>query len=479
MSSMPAEARTLLAKWVREQGWTLDDFRLRYAEAARSMNARADTVSARQAKRWFAGTVERPHPSASAVLEALCRQPIDDLMSPPDATGTAPDAATAQAEVPSRDLFEGTLSSELPPVDRHSSMSTDADETLRFLARAENAPAPEVIQLLWIQVRHFARSYGDHLSRHLDELVIARRAAFRLLDSPTEPRQARDIYLLAGLVCAMLAHASRDLGDTRRAIIYQDAALLCADRSGHPGLRIVARTEQAATAYWMKDFTHSVQYTDLATLDAERVRGSIAVLPFVQQARAYAALGDTDRSRHALTRSHHARDRVDPDDLDEIGGLMRLSLPEQLGIVAGAAAWLPDPAEAERAAYDAVTAYREAPYADRSHNSEAIAQADLAIARLRLHALDGAEDALRPVLAIPEPRRVLPIREGVQRAGTLLRADPYYESAPAGRRLFAEVQEFSRSSHAPREIRAADHSDAAGPSHETRGLTKTRTSDQH
>ncbi|CAO5170854.1 hypothetical protein FAIPA1_20461 [Frankia sp. AiPs1] len=461
MSSVPVEPRTLLAQWVREQGWTLDDFRHRYADAAQRIGARADTVSERQAKRWFAGTVDRPHPSASAVLEALCQRPIGDLMSPPRMAGTTSGSPTADEPVFAGGHRGETPSPVFPFGPPEHSAGNDADETLRFLARAEQAPAPEMVALLWVQVQQFARSYGDRLSAHVEEMIVTRRAAFRLLDGPAEPRQAREIYLLAGLVCAMLAHASRDLGDTRQAIIYQDAGLLCAERSGHLGLRVVVRTEQAATAYWMKDFTRSIHYTDLAALDAERVRGSIAVLPFVQQARAYAAIGDTSRSRHALTRSHRIRDHVEPDDLDDIGGLMRFSLPEQLGIIAGTAAWYPDPTESERAAHDAVTAYQDAPYIDRSHNSEAIARADLAIARVRLHALDGAEDALRSVLSIPESHRVLPIRKGVQRVRALLHADPFYRSAPEGRRLRKAADEFACSSESSQELRAVGNDAAA------------------
>jgi len=324
-------------------------------------------------------------------------------------------------------------------------MTEDADDTLRFLVRAENASASEVIAILRNEVLRLSRSYGDHLASQLDNLAVLRKALFRMLDSPVEPRQARDIYFLAGLVCVMLAHASRDVGDTRKASIYQDAALLCADRSGHRGLRMTVRTEQAATSYWMRDYQSSILFTELAHTDAEHVHGSVAVLPYVQQARAYAALGDLDSSRRALLTSHRKREHVEPDDLDEIGGLMRLSLPEQLGIVAGTAAWFPDARESERAAHDAVTAYNHAPHQDRSHNSEAIARADLAIAHVRLHSLDSARDTLTPLFTIPEPYRVLPIRQGMHRVHTLLTTDPIYRTTPAAHDLTSAIDDFNRS----------------------------------
>ena len=448
MSSPPAEPRTLLAHWVRQQGWTVDEFRRRYTATAQALNARAATVSERQAKRWLAGTVtNRPHPSACLVLEALCQRPIEALMGRnlsenARSRDSVPDTSLALASP--RDHAQPP-SLERPAEESATPMTEDADDTLRFLVRAENASASEVIAILRNEVLRLSRSYGDHLASQLDNLAVLRKALFRMLDSPVEPRQARDIYFLAGLVCVMLAHASRDVGDTRKASIYQDAALLCADRSGHRGLRMTVRTEQAATSYWMRDYQSSILFTELAHTDAEHVHGSVAVLPYVQQARAYAALGDLDSSRRALLNSHRKRDHVEPDDLDEIGGLMRLSLPEQLGIVAGTAAWFPDARESERAAHDAVTAYNHAPHQDRSHNSEAIARADLAIAHVRLHSLDSARDTLTPLFTIPEPYRVLPIRQGMHRVHTLLTTDPIYRTTPAAHDLTSAIDDFNRS----------------------------------
>ncbi|CAI7976590.1 hypothetical protein FRAHR75_2760001 [Frankia sp. Hr75.2] len=247
-------------------------------------------------------------------------------------------------------------------------------------------------------------------------------------------------------MCAMLVHAARDLGHTERALMYERTALLCAERAGHPGLHVIVGTEQAATAYWMARYTDSIRYTEHAQQHADHVHGSIAALPSVQQARAYAAIGDVDHARAALATSHHIRERIRTDDLDEIGGLMRLSHPEQLGIIAGTAAWLPNLAEAERAAVDAVTAYTNAPYADRSHNSHAIARADLALAHIRQHELDGARQALQPLLAIPPQHRVLPIRAGAHRLSTALRTDPAYHRSPQARDLTATINAYTHDS---------------------------------
>src|SRR6185369_5872615 len=176
-----------------------------------------------------------------------------------------------------------------------------------------------------------------------------RRAAFRLLDRPNPPARGRDLYFLAGTICTMLAHTARDLGRLDAALAYQNSALLCAERSGHDGLRLFARTEQVATAYWTGDYTKSAELAQLAAAETPSFTGSLSVLPVIQEARAWAATGRADLATAAIARAADLRDRVTPDDLDAIGGILSLPLPEQLGIVAGTAAWLPDAQAAERA----------------------------------------------------------------------------------------------------------------------------------
>jgi hypothetical protein len=341
--------------------------------------------------------------------------------------------------------------SPLPPPERQDAprrseavaAAADADDAFRFLVRAQNTTSPEILTLLWNETRRLARTYGTQLTWLVDDLVVARKAIFRLLEEPGHPGQTRDLYFLGGLVCAMLAHTCRDLGRVDGSLRYQDTALLCADRADHPGLRIVVRTEQAATAYWMGLHSQSAQYAQLAADDAAHVRGSIAVLPAVQEARAWAALGHTDLTRAALNAARDSRETVTSDDLDEIGGMMSFALPEQLGIVAGTAAWLPDPAEAERAAYEAVSVLEAADPANSSVNSTAIARADLALARVRRRDLDGARAALRPILHLPQERRVLPIRASVQRLHHAL-ANPVFDGSRAAHDAIAEIEAFSQ-----------------------------------
>ncbi|MGH8887509.1 MAG: hypothetical protein ACRDYX_20540, partial [Egibacteraceae bacterium] len=55
--------------------------------------------------------------------------------------------------------------------------------------------------------------------------------------------------------------------------------------------------------------------------------------------------GDTDESQAAVERAKDARERVVPDELDELGGLLTFARLKQLCYVADATVWLPDQEE--------------------------------------------------------------------------------------------------------------------------------------
>jgi hypothetical protein len=452
------QPRTVLAHLMDERGWSVRHFCRLFAETAATMNVDVRAISERTVKHWRSGQVRRPHEATCRVLEQLFGLPVDQLFAPPRAPGT-PAAAQAAPWTPPRTL--GSVATrdvryEEGTTDRRefvalsasvaASVSGDAEDALRFLIRADEASPAEIVDLLWSDVRRLARTYGDQLTFLVDDLVVARRAAFRLLDGPNPPGLSRDLHFLAGIVCAMLAHTARDLGQPRSAIAYQHSALLCAERSGHAGLRIFARTEQAATAYWTGDHVESAHLAHLAADEARSMRGSLSVLPAVQEARAWAAAGRTDLAQAAITRASALRDQVTPDDLDAIGGILALPLPEQLGIVAGTAAWLPDAAEAERAAREALDAFQSAPPHERSYNSEVIARADLALARVRQGLIDGAAEAISPILVVPSERRVHQIQASVGRVAEAL-GDRRFRNSTAAGDTIAAIESFIHVGH--------------------------------
>jgi hypothetical protein len=318
-----------------------------------------------------------------------------------------------------------------------------ADETLRFLVNAErSAPPPEVFDLLQAEVRRLVAAYPTEATALVGPLLTAQRAAFRLLDGPGVAGPSRDLYFLAAITSGLLARAGVDLSQFGAAHLNARAALLCADRAGHPGLRLWIRNEQGRAAYWSGSPREALRYLALAHADAGTVTGSMSTTLPVQEARAYAALGDTAQAVAAIARADDARDRVHPDDLDELGGDLAFPLPCQLFVSADALTLLPDSnAEAERASADAVRAFEAEDAGDLSYGSRAGAYINLAVARIRRGDVEGAQDALRPVLAIPPPRRNHGIRTLMRRVHATL-SDPPHAGSPAARDASAEIEAF-------------------------------------
>ncbi|MGH4014892.1 MAG: hypothetical protein ACRDSL_13430 [Pseudonocardiaceae bacterium] len=66
---------------------------------------------------------------------------------------------------------------------------------------------------------------------------ILRTAHFGLLEGRQRPEQTRDLYLIAGITCGLMAKASHDLGAAHDAMTQARTGYACADNAGHNGLR--------------------------------------------------------------------------------------------------------------------------------------------------------------------------------------------------------------------------------------------------
>ena len=164
----------------------------------------------------------------------------------------------------------------------------------------------------------------------------------------------------------------------------------------------------------------------------------------VSAARAHAALGDVDRAVAAIHRAEDAWERVTPDDLDELGGIATFSRARTIYYAADALAWVPEQADAQRYAEQAVAAYADPADPAWAFGDEAGSHADLAIVRVARRDLDGAADALVPVLDLPAERRIAGIVQSVQRVHrTLAHAEAAGDGV--GAEMQDAIEEFTRS----------------------------------
>lgn len=99
-------------------------------------------------------------------------------------------------------------------------------------------------------------------------------------------------------------------------------------------------------------------------------------------------------------------------------------------------------AKTESYALEAISAYQNAPIGEKSFGDEAGARTDLAIARIQAGNLDGASEAVGPVLDLPVGQRIHGIIGSVvnvHRAITATASD-----APIGRGLQDEIESYCR-----------------------------------
>src|SRR4030095_15444330 len=109
----------------------------------------------------------------------------------------------------------------------------------------------DVLDQLNADVRHLAI---DFLTRPLymifRPLSSLRSEVFELLDERQRPAVLPGLYRVAGQLCALLAHASADLGQAYAAETHTRTAWLCADLADDDSLRAYVRWVQSNVAFW-------------------------------------------------------------------------------------------------------------------------------------------------------------------------------------------------------------------------------------
>jgi hypothetical protein len=213
-----------------------------------------------------------------------------------------------------------------------------------------------------------------------------------------------------------------ELGAFHDAMTQARAGYACADNAGHDGLRAWIRGLQAGHTYWAGRWEDSVRYAQLGAEAAARGRGTASVWLASAEARALAALNRLEEAHTALARAAEARDRVQLDELDSLGGICTFSRPRQLYFAADTLSWggQAEATRAERLAVETLDAYAAAPAQDRSFGHEAGTRSALAVARVFQDEIDGAAEALAAVLDLPSAQRGHGIVISVERVRTAL-----------------------------------------------------------
>ena len=319
-----------------------------------------------------------------------------------------------------------------------------ADRARKFaLLAGQGELADETLDQIYADVRQLVAAYPQRpLASILADLVTTQDTVFTLLEARRRPAHARQLYLLGGVVGGLLAKASHDMADPQAALTQSRTAYLCADQADHDGLRAWIRGLQALITYWDNRLLESVRYAQQGAQFAGRAGSTAAVWLPVSEARAWAALGNVPEARRAIDHAEGAWETVRGDELDELGGICTFSRRRQLYYTADALAWLPAEAgQAEDYATQAVTAYQDTSSPEWAFGDAAGSRCDLAVARIALGEIEGARDAITPVLDLPAEQRIRGIISSIQHVHNALRRP---ELPPAGRDLQEEIEVFTK-----------------------------------
>jgi hypothetical protein len=416
--------------WQRDK--TYEELTAEFLTVAGGMGEQA-TMSARHLRRLAKGQAANATPVTRRVLQVMFGQPFTELVSPFGQSGLAPVVKGAVLVAPSQATQEEML-------------RMAARRARDFALLSGQAPlSDETLEQVADEVRHLCVAYPQRpLASILGDMVTTQDTLFALLEHRQRPRHASQLYLLAGLAGGLLAKASHDMADPQAAMTLARSAYLSADMADHDGLRAWIRGLESLITYWDGRLRESVRYAQQGA-EAARLSGSTAgVWLAVSEARAWAALGNAEAARAAIAQAEHAWDAATDDgEVDQMGGVATFTRSRQLYYAAEALSWLPsEAATAEDYSAQAVTAYADESAPDWAFGDSAGSRSAMAVARVNGGEIEGAAEALAPVLDLPQDKRIRGIiscvrhvHNAVTRAGA---------DSGAARDLQEEIEAFAR-----------------------------------
>ncbi|MFB7982983.1 hypothetical protein [Streptomyces vinaceus] len=364
------------------------------------------------------------------VLQSMFGMPLEELLAPWAGSLPAVDEPTGLI-----------LASGEPTADRELiEMAARRAKSFAFTAGQTDLTA-DVMEQVHADVQNLAMDYPQRpLSELLPDLITTQDTIYTLLEQQRRPAQARQLYFLAGVTGGLLAKASHDLADPHAALTQARTAFVCADQADHNGLRAWIRGVQSLVSYWAGRTRESVRYAQSGA-EFAAVNSSSVWLP-MNEARAHAALGNANAARAAIERAERAWDLVQEDEVDELGGLCLFGRTRQIYYAAEALSWLPSQSSiANDYATRAVAAYEDSSSPEWAFGDQAGARSALAITRIQMGELEGATEAVTPVLDLAPEQRINGIVNATQRVHRALRDSPLAEDASG---LQEQIEAFTR-----------------------------------
>lgn len=385
--------RTVLEYLIRQRDRTYEELVHDIDVFASSLGERETGISSRHLRRLASGERAGMTPATRRVLQAFFNVPASDLLAPSSSLSLNLNLASA-ASAPA-------------PVDGMEMLKMAAEKSRNF-ERSLSSVDVEVISAIEEEVGDLARLYPLRpLSEIIGKLVTVHETVLMLLERKQKPKHERRLYFLAAVISGLLAYAGNDVGKPYLAISHARSGFMYAKYADHVGLCAWMRGLQSFIHYWAGSPHEAIRYAEMGEEYARHSGGTASIWLVANQSRALAALGNASKAKALIEQADRIREVVREDDLDGMGGLCTFSISRQVYYAARAFGSLKEEAQnGERYAELAVQRYSDHQHADWDFSCEADARASLALSRALQGNLDGASEALFPLLGLPPEKRI-------------------------------------------------------------------------
>jgi transcriptional regulator with XRE-family HTH domain len=280
-----------------------------------------------------------------------------------------------------------------------------------------------------------------NLGRIFAELVILRDRLWALLNRyGRRPDDARELHLLLGATCVLLASISHDLAEPSAAMIQTRTALTFAELAGHAGLITWIYSTRAMIASWWGTADNVLHHAQCSRLAGQSGVGAIRLAGL--EARALAHKGNHHQAVELL---QTYRDQLDKpssiDSLRDLGEVFTFSKARQHYYNAAALVHMYDWEAVEKEASAAIRLYDNPATGQRWPVTMTLSQVYLAQARLSKDGPEAAQEALIPVFSIPDEQRIPQTAQALNRIRAQLHSR-VYANLPVARDLDEAICNF-------------------------------------
>jgi hypothetical protein len=409
---------TLLRALITERHWQrFKTFEAQFRRAARELAERERdpglaklTVSSRQWERWYAGSVKtEPHPDACRVLEHMFGYPVQRLL-----------ATTESGRTPAEDLIDKPAH-EAAPLETFTDSYVLADRISELVTWVEETNVGngtlDYLDQATLRLAHDCLTAPPYQS-YERAAALTERVFGLLRGGHQRIGQTRDLYVIAGKLCAVLSWMSSDLGNLAAAEAHSRNGWILADQADHNGLRALLLCTQSKNAYWGKRYDDAAVYARRGY--EYKPAGTARVLLSCQEADALKSLGKVEEAQAALVRAEQAQENIDR--TGDLGGIFDCGIARHANYSIGTYLRAGAAGRALQQVERARTAWHDGE--EWAFGTWAQVQIGAAVAYLMNREIEGAAVTLQPVLGQPAERRLATLTTRLHREVTPLLADP-------------------------------------------------------